>query len=264
MSEINRTQSEKFVTNPSLLMDSVQSYEIQSENVPSSVANGEFPEQSPDVTKIETVTENPDTEPLPQNTLPPIKSLPEKLPSEQSLKSASNFVNEPLKEITTLLRQLAKDFDAKLKYDASKQTLIDKLYNENQSYKEGILQKFQHAMILAVIEQIDDAAKTISHFENAEFSEENYRKLLKYYSDIAASFQDMLIERFDIHFYHSEPNTPFDPKKQRSLKTVVTNDQSKHKLVKQSLRPGCETEAGFVLRSEMVEVYVFVSQSPQT
>ncbi|MDR1383486.1 MAG: hypothetical protein LBJ67_06540 [Planctomycetaceae bacterium] len=54
--------------------------------------------------------------------------------------------------MTPLLRQLANDFENKLKYDASKQEQIDKLYNENQKYKEGILEKFRKQLILAVIE----------------------------------------------------------------------------------------------------------------
>ncbi|MDR1494403.1 MAG: hypothetical protein LBT05_17040 [Planctomycetaceae bacterium] len=276
MSETSYEHEEKSAMNlPVGQTDSVQPYEIQSENMSSSAANGEFTKQS-----SETIAAGAETQPILKSVIPeqlpknaPVeppseKSPPESLPkeikiTEQPSESASDFVNESLTEMIALLRQLAKDFDAKLKYDSSKQTLIDKLYSENQSYKEGIVKKFQQSMILAVIEQIDDAEKTISHFENAEFSEESYRKLLKYYSDIAASFRDMLVERFDVQFYRSEPNTQFDPKKQRSLKTVVTNEQSKHKLVKQSLRPGCETEAGFILRPEMVEVYVFVSPQPQ-
>jgi len=165
--------------------------------------------------------------------------------------------NVPRDEILLLLKQLAKDFEIKLKYDASKQQLIDKLYADNQQFKEGIVKKFRHAMILAIIEQIDDAAKQTTFFANAEFSEDNYKKLLDNYSDVAEGFQNMLLEKFDVNVYRCEADTPFDPKRQRSLKTVSTDEQAKHKCVKSSLRPGYETEDGFVLRPELVEVYVF-------
>jgi hypothetical protein len=160
-------------------------------------------------------------------------------------------------DILLLMKQLAKDFEVKLKYDASKQQLIDKLYTENQNFKEGIVKKFRHTMILAVIEQIDDAAKQTTFFTNAEFTEDNYRKLLANYCDIAEGFQNMLLEKFDVNAYRCETETPFDAKRQRSLKTTPTDDQTKHKLIKQSLRPGYETDDGFVLRPELVEVYVF-------
>lgn len=160
-------------------------------------------------------------------------------------------------DILAVLRQLAKDFETKLKYDASKQELIDKLYKENMEFKEGLVKKFQQAMIAAVIERIDDAAKDIAIFENREFSAENYLKLLASYTDITTGFQDMLSVRFDVECYSGEPLSRFDPKAQRSLRTCPTSDPNKNKLVKQTLRPGYKTADGFVLRPELVEVYVF-------
>ena len=160
-------------------------------------------------------------------------------------------------DILAAIRQLARDFETKLKYDASKQELIDKLYKENIEFKEGIIKKFQHAMILAVIEKLDEADKDIAVFANREFSEENYRKLLDSYRDIAANFQDMLSLRFDVECYRCEPLTEFEPKTQRSLKTCPTAEDDKHKLVRQTLRPGYKTADGFILRPELVEVFVF-------
>jgi len=112
-------------------------------------------------------------------------------------------------------------------------------------------------MIIAVIEKIDEADKDIAVFENRDFSEDNYRKLLASYTDITTGFQDMLSVRFDVECYSGEPLTRFDPKTQRSLKTYPTSDADKNKLVKQTLRPGYKTTDGFVLRPELVEVYVF-------
>jgi molecular chaperone GrpE (heat shock protein) len=173
-------------------------------------------------------------------------------------------ISTEIAKISVLLWQLAKDFETKLKYDATKQAQIDRLYNENQSFKEGLLKKFRHSMILAVIEQIDDAAKVINHFNNTVCSEDNYRKLLDSYQEVATGFQDVLQERFDVKSYYSESDSQFDPQRQRMLKKYPVNDQSKHKLVKQSLRPGYETDDGFILRPEMVEVYVFDSQQSVT
>ncbi|MGL6196672.1 MAG: hypothetical protein ACRC2T_17810 [Thermoguttaceae bacterium] len=162
-----------------------------------------------------------------------------------------------LSELRTLMLQLAKDFESKLKYDAAKQGQIDKLYNETQEYKQGILRKFQHSLIIAVIEQIDQAAKQIAFFTNAEFSETMFRKMLDSYQDITVSFQDMLTEKFSVQVYRCEPHTRFDPKRQRTLKTTPTRDVTLNKHVKASLRPGYETEECYVIRPELVEVYIF-------
>jgi molecular chaperone GrpE (heat shock protein) len=168
-------------------------------------------------------------------------------------------------EILILLRQLAKDFEVKLKYDTSKQEQVDKLYKENMDYKAGILEKFKRSLILAVIEPIDAAEKQITFFSNTEFSKENYDKLLTNYSETAVDFQNMLLQQFDVAVFRSEPDTPFDAKRQRSLKTISTVNPAKHKLVSKSLRPGYEIDSGngdvVVLRPEMVEVYVCQTQN---
>jgi molecular chaperone GrpE (heat shock protein) len=157
--------------------------------------------------------------------------------------------------VLPLLQQLAKDFETKFKYDASKQEQIDKLYKENMDYKQNILKKYQQSLILAVIEKIDDAEKSIAFFADKEFSEENYRKLLAFYRDTTGDFQNALQERFDVSVFRCEPDTPFDVKRQKILKTVPTDNPTKHKTIKQTLRPGYEID-GQVLRTEMVEVYV--------
>jgi len=149
---------------------------------------------------------------------------------------------------------------------AKKEEQIDKLYDENQGYKQGILEKFKKSLVLAVIGQIDAALKTISHFGNQEFSEENYRKLLANYNEIASDFQDSLAQSFDVVTFSSEENTLFDAKRQRALKTVPTEDETKHKTIRQSLRQGYEMANAdgtkTLLRLEMVEVYVH--QPPQS
>ena len=159
---------------------------------------------------------------------------------------------------------LVGNIDFGTKFAEKKQEQIDKLYEENQEYKQGILDKFKKSLVLAVIGQIDAALKTISHFGNQAFSEENYRKLLENYNEIATDFQDSLAQSFDVVAFSSEENSPFDAKRQRSLKTVSTEDETKHKTISKSLRQGYEIENAdgtkMLLRLEMVEVYVHQSE----
>ena len=162
---------------------------------------------------------------------------------------------ESLEQVKNAQIALTKDFAAKLKYDATKQGQIDKLYRENQAYRDDVIEKFKLQLILAVIEQIDDAEKQISHFARQEETEKNYAKLLGCFSDVTVSFQDMLLERFDVSSWQCEPGTPFDPKRQRALKTSDTSDASLNKTVAATLRPGYEKHDGTVVRPEMVEVY---------
>jgi molecular chaperone GrpE len=197
----------------------------------------------------------PENIPPEQTSAPPASAPAIEEPAAESPLPATDTVGET-GDILSLLRQLAKDFEVKLKYDATKQEQVDKLYKENMDYKSGILEKFKRSLVLAVIEQIDAAEKQIAFFGGAEFSEENYLKLLSFYRETASDFQDVLLQQFDVAAFRSEPNFPFDAKRQKSLKTVPTDDPAKNKFVSKSLRPGYEID-GFLLRPEMVEVYVY-------
>ena len=221
----------------------------------------ETPNQSEELTNSEIAAE---TETLSENT---------ETSDSEPLQVVETSENDPLQQLTSmaeanseLLQQLVKDFDAKLKYDATKQEQIDKLYNANQEYQQGILDKFKKSLVLAVIGQIDAAQKAISHFGNQEFSEGNYRKLLGNYVEIATDFQDSLAQSFDVTAFGCEENTPFDAKRQKALKTIATEDESKHKTISKSLRQGYEMANAdgttTLLRLEMVEVYVHQTSQP--
>jgi len=112
-------------------------------------------------------------------------------------------------------------------------------------------------MILAVIERIDSAQKSIKSFDGKGkvCSDENYQKLLRIFQDIVSEWQDMLLLEFDVSTYQSEPNSPVEVKRQRISKQISTDDATLHKHVHQTLRPGYELD-GQVLRPEIVEVFV--------
>jgi len=173
-------------------------------------------------------------------------------------------LRENLEQIKNAQTALARDFSTKIKYDATKQGQIDKLYQENQSYRDDVIEKFKQQVVLAVIEQIDDAEKQIAHFDKQEETEKNYAKLLNCFRDVTVSFQDMLLERFDVSSFQCDPGTPFDPKRQRALKTSDSPEASQNKTVAATLRPGYEKNDGTVVRPEMVEVLRFnpVGASP--
>ena len=198
----------------------------------------------------ETITNNPDKE-------PDIGvDLPEQDNIEEVSVTVANVQDLQFADLLKLQQQLVNDFEIKLKYDAAKQEQIDKLYSENQEYKEGILEKFRRQFILAVIEQVDESDKSIRFFDEQEYSEDNYRKLLVIFGEIADDFRNMLFERFGIVSYRCEPLSSFDVNRQRPLRTTPTDDESLHRQVKQSLKPGYEqVEGGVILRHEMVDVY---------
>jgi molecular chaperone GrpE (heat shock protein) len=259
---------------------------------PAEKLKGLFPESvPPEPAALESIQELPVDEPglsvapetadqaeslsTPEPTDEPTQDIPEQTDVTESSadcempvsESTSDVAERVLSELQPILVALNEKVESQTKEAeflnqlvTKKQEQIDKLYNENQEYKQGIHEKLKKSLVLAVIGQIDAAQKTISHFENHEFSEENYRKLLDNYNEIARDFQDSLAQSFDVVAFSSEENATFDPKRQKALKTVPTQDETKNKKITKSLRPGYEMTNGdgppTLLRPEQVEVYV--------
>lgn len=182
-------------------------------------------------------------------------------PEETSDVAATSVSEDAAGELRLLMEKLLNEFGGKLKYDVKKQEQIDRLYQENCAYRDGLVEQCKKHLIQAVIEQVDDAEKQIAHFRTEEFSEKNFKKMFRSFEDVALSLRDMLLERFDVDSWQSDAGTPFDPKCQRSLRTTPTADTALVKTLRRSIRFGYKTDDGIILRPELVDVYIYDAQA---
>ncbi|MFZ7124668.1 MAG: nucleotide exchange factor GrpE [Desulfobacterales bacterium] len=167
-------------------------------------------------------------------------------------------IENRLEAVEACLDGLSQDFEGKLKYDAHKEMIIDRLHGELQDYKQDLLKKLVLSFILDVIKLADDIRKWIAHFKALEPSQRDPVKLFRYLEAIPSDLEDI--------FYwqgvkpYSTSDGAFDPIRQRALKKVPTDDPHLDKTVSHSLRPGYEWD-GKVIRQEMVAVYVHSDES---
>ncbi len=176
---------------------------------------------------------------------------------QPSAASAVDFtpITQGLDGIMTRLSGLSDDFARKLRYDESKQTIIDRQHAELERYRRDEAFKLGKAIIMDVISEVDSAEKSSKFYENLEDSPENYAKLKKLVLGTSDDLRDLL-ERNDIFAYRSEPGSSFDAKRQRVLKTVPTGDEALAKTIHESVRWGFES-ADKVVRHELVNVYAY-------
>jgi len=149
---------------------------------------------------------------------------------------------------------LQREFEGKLKYDAHKDEIIDKLHNELQEYKQDILKKHILSIVMDVVKVADDIRKWLTYFRSLEVSQRDPRKLFRYLEAIPSDLED-------IFYWHgvrpfSTAEGIFDPSRQRAIKKIPSMDASQDKLIAESIRPGYEW-SGKVIRQEMVAVYVY-------
>jgi len=160
-----------------------------------------------------------------------------------------------LLELREMMERLLGDFQTKLKYDQAKQAIIDKLDAEVQEYRQNLIRKIVVNVFNDVIAEIDDAEKMIRYYEENQPSEENYFRLLKVFREIADNLC-LMMEKHDTLSFQCNEGDPFDPSRQRVMKTVPTDNPELDKTVRAKLRRGFEYE-GKVIRPEMVEVYIY-------
>ena len=162
-----------------------------------------------------------------------------------------------LSGIRTQLEHLHEEFQSKLKYDAHKDRMIDKLHKELQDYKGDILKKYLKSVIMDIIQTIDNTRKLTDHYGSQDSSEIDPAKLLSLLESIPSDLED-LFYRQGINTYTCEGDT-FDAVRQKVLKTYETSDKSKDRTVAENLRPGYEWEDK-VIRPEMVAVYMYKNE----
>jgi len=177
---------------------------------------------------------------------------PEEMPPEPVF-GESDVIGR-IDQLGLQMTALQREFEGKLKYDAHKDEIIDKLHNELQEYKQDILKKHILSIVMDVVKVADDIRKWLSYFRSLEVSQRDPRKLFRYLEAIPSDLED-------IFYWHgvkpfSTAEGIFDPSRQRAIKKVPSMDASQDKLIAESIRPGYEWD-GKVIRQEMVAVYVY-------
>jgi molecular chaperone GrpE (heat shock protein) len=206
---------------------------------------------APSVTPAEAAGENPAIQDAPVPDAPPSQDAAEPLPEAAAAAGVGGLINR-LDGLQDSMNQLAGEFQAKLKYDAHKERIIDSLHQELQEYKNDIVKKHLMSVLMDVIKVIDDIRKWMRHYRSLDSETRDPVKIFKFLETIPSDLEDIFYWQGVKSFIC--PGDGFDPTRQRAAKKVATTDPAKDKKVAESLRYGYEWE-GKVIRPEMVAVY---------
>lgn len=160
-------------------------------------------------------------------------------------------VTRSLQLLMTEMQRLREDFDTKVKYDESKERLIDSLHRELQVYREGLHFKILKPVFIDLIAMYDDLGKLIDAMlakDLASASSQGVQNLESFQETIEETLRRSGVDAFTIE------ETTFLASKQRILKVLDTSDPTQDKQVVRRVRKGFEYE-GRVLRPEIVEIY---------
>ena len=170
---------------------------------------------------------------------------------------------ESMKEMFSSLEKsmssLQKDFNTKIKDDKSKDTTIDSLHRELETYREDLAFKLLRPLVLELT-RITDQMRLLSAkyreenqtSEAAEFAEE----LDNFILDIQAA-----ISSHDFEFFQVEGSI-FDRSQQKVQKTIDTDESERDQQIAKRIGVGLRYQEK-VVRPELVTVYRYVPSKPE-
>ena len=164
-------------------------------------------------------------------------------------------IDSLLENSETLLEQVSalnKKFDQKIKTDMHKAEMFDNMHKELTQYKNGLITQIINNILIDIIQIIDINDKNISLFENQDYSEENYEKIIKILKGISEDLTDVLYRQ------SVEPYTldEIDVKRQKILQVIPTNDISLDRTIAKKIVPGYEKD-GKIIRPERISIYKY-------
>jgi molecular chaperone GrpE len=156
-------------------------------------------------------------------------------------------LSEKLDSLSALIEDLQGEFERKIKYDESKERIIDRLHEQLQDYRADLHFKLIRPLVMGLIELHDDMHSLAA--EGADGVDERQRKTML---SFAESIEELLSQNGVDAFALSAPE--FVPRRQRSIYTVPTEEPAQDKLVAEHVRKGFRYEER-ILRPEIVATY---------
>jgi molecular chaperone GrpE len=167
-------------------------------------------------------------------------------------------IQQVLERMDSLSREfqaLQQGFDSKIKYDTSKERIIDSLHSELQTYRDGLHFQIMRPLFMDLISLDDDLSNLLKYNNPVDGESENAQKQRKNLTSIRDSLENIL-EAHGVAVI-KEAGDSFVPKRQNVMKTEVTGDLQKDRMICERVRKGFEYE-GRVLRTESVVLYKYI------
>ena len=164
------------------------------------------------------------------------------------------MVTERLDALRDQFTSLKNEFVSKLKYDAHKDQIIDRLHQELQGFKNGILEKLIRPIVMDLIHLHDDGMKLAQNLEEKDPEELTITKLIKLLKETPLDISDVLYRNV-IESYTCDEKI-FNPKLQKAAHAVETDHPGLDKHICERIKKGF-TYQDKILRPEIVSVFRF-------
>lgn len=144
-------------------------------------------------------------------------------------------------------------FERETRAEASREKVIDRLHAELQEYKQDLLLSTLRPVFIDLIQLHDDIGKVaVDPSDAADGRPAEARRLAEIMEGFMQGIEDILY-RQGVEPFHTEGDT-FDPRRQRAVATVPTDDPALNRTVAARHRKGFHS-GDRVIRPEIVSVF---------
>ncbi len=157
-------------------------------------------------------------------------------------------------QLTRRLDAIQSLIEREQRADASRERVVDRLHAELQEYKQDLLLKVQRPIFIDLIQLHDDIGKMIEARAPEGSEPDRTASLRGILESIQTAIEDILY-RQGVEPFAVEGET-FDPRRQRAVSTVATDDPGRNKTIAVRLRKGFQS-GDKPIRPEIVSVYTF-------
>ena len=155
------------------------------------------------------------------------------------------------------VERILAEFDAKLARDSAKQLQIDRLHDELQQYRNNLMVHIARPLVSELIVLHTSIGRLRDAIHTKPLEEATPEKFLSILDGLQEDVE-IALNRNSIEAYR-EPLGRFNPRRQKIVKKVATDDAALVGVVAESIRPGFEQDAE-ILEKEKVSAYELVPQ----
>lgn len=159
--------------------------------------------------------------------------------------------------------RILQAFDEKLKYDESKQRVIDRQHDELMGHRANLVDQAARPFILGMIRHHGEIGKLLAAVGEEAGTELPSAKVCELLESLQQDVEDVLGEN-GVDAYRADVSAPVDPVRQTVIgKTVPTTDAARSGTVAACFGPGFE-HRGRILVKARVSAYRFEPPAPDS
>lgn len=174
-------------------------------------------------------------------------------PSETEVKPDDKEDKPTENEPAHLLKEELQKLTDKIETAVYQEGIIHDLHQELQQLKKGLIDDISRGYAMDIINIYERLADTNAHFGTAKGDTENLKRLLE---NNILYITDLLEDEYSIEMFTPEVGTPYNPKEQKAMRTIDTDDATKANTVAECISVGFRNDTtGRILRQARIVVY---------